>query len=203
VSPDPNRPKGNANCWFDRQYGEYVMTAGDKDIIAYNQITRSGNPHCNCASACFLIWASGITREGNVVGIHRPYYDEGYFGKLSANEAQEKYAIMLADYKSYLAKLDVPTAIIDRMFATDSRSMHYLDKGELELMTSTPFLEELTQAKCGTAQHRREYNRNGTWKSTTFDAKHIECYRGILKELTKSGAQRYLDHEKEPTVLQR
>jgi hypothetical protein len=59
------------SCWFTENYDT------PKVVDGYNW--------CTCASACFLIWASGITREGNHVGIHRIYFtDENgrQFGQL-------------------------------------------------------------------------------------------------------------------------
>src|SRR5215470_14658992 len=37
----------------------------------YNNEICSGTS-CHCASECFFIWASGIERSGNALGIHRP-----------------------------------------------------------------------------------------------------------------------------------
>jgi hypothetical protein len=196
-----NAEKGNVNCWFNRNIMPGYVGTRDQDIVKYNPIRHSGNSNCDCASACFLIWASGIAREGNIVGIHRPYYDENYFAKLSAGDAQQEYAKMLAEYKAYLAKLEVPSAIVERMFATDSKSMHYLDRGELELMTSTPFLEELTHARCGPDRTEHMSARNN-WTSTE-DIQHINCYRTILNELMQAGSRRFQERGNEPGVIQK
>src|SRR5476649_695672 len=119
------------SCWFTENYDTPRPV--------------EGQPWCTCASACFLIWASGITREGNHVGIHRiTFADEGAskFGQMSGPEARQMYLREHANFQAYMKKLDVPSAIAERLWATGSRSMHFLVRSELELMQSTPYLEE-------------------------------------------------------------
>jgi hypothetical protein len=115
-----------------------------------------------------------------------------YFGSLSPSEAKEQYATAEKQFRAYLSKLNVPLTIVDRLFATDSKHMHYLTKSELELIKSTPYLEELTEAKCPPDKTKREYYPDGRWKSTTFDPIRIACYRQILKELMRERAKKYL-----------
>jgi hypothetical protein len=160
-----------------------------------NLRTSAGASWCDCASACFLIWASGVTREGNFVGVHRFRFDEMYFGSLSPSEAKMKYAEAETVFRSYLAKLNVSASIVDRLFATDSKSMYYLSKADLQLIQSTPYLEELTEAKCPPDKTKREYYPNGAWKSTTYDPVRIACYRSILKELMRDGVRTFLTNE--------
>src|SRR5206468_167924 len=85
-----------------------------------NLKTGAGTSWCDCASACFLIWSSGVTREGNFVGIHRLYFRKTYFGSLSAAEAKKTYAAEEKRFRDYLAKLNVPAIIVD-LFAADSK----------------------------------------------------------------------------------
>jgi hypothetical protein len=148
---------------------------------------------CTCASACFLIWASGITREGNHVGVHRIYFtDEGgkLFGQLSGPEGRSKYLQAQASFQAYMQKLNVPSTISDRLWATDSQNIHFLTKEELELMESTPYLEEQTLARCGPDRTIHMGPANG-WTETQ-DIQHVNCYRAILKEFMTDGAKNYL-----------
>jgi hypothetical protein len=185
-----NVASGQVDCWFDD-----TSHGGSPIPQVHKRNTKSGSgpTWCTCASACFLVWASDITREGNYVGIHRPYYEPSFFAGLSPESAKAKYAELQREYRAYLQKLDVPIATIDRLFATDSRSVYFLTRSELQLMQSTPYLEELTQAKCPPDKTKREYHPDGRWKSTTYDPVRINCYRSILKEIMKSGAQKYLE----------
>jgi hypothetical protein len=170
------------SCWFDKQAGDGVVP---------NPVDSA--PWCTCASACFLVWASGIVREGNHVGIHRiAYLGEGgrRFGQLSGPQAREQYQRDQRDVQVYLDSLDVPRTISDRMWATESANMYYLTKPELDLMTSTPYLEEQTMARCG--PDRTEHMSAGNNWTATFDAQHVNCYRGLLKEFMREGAAKYL-----------
>lgn len=152
-----------------------------------------GQPWCTCTSACFLIWASGITREGNHVGVHRiTFVNEGAtkFGQMSGPDARQLYQREQANFQDYIRKLDVPSSISDRLWATDSRSMHFLTKPELALMQSTPYLEEQTLARCGPSK-TVHMSRSNNWTSTQ-DVKHVECYRGLLLEFMQEGTRSYL-----------
>lgn len=145
---------------------------------------------CDCASACFLIWASGTVREGGYIGVHRFYWKGKEFGKLSPSEARAKYRKSKEHYVKYLKKLDVPQSIIDRMFAVDSRSIYYFTQPELKLLQSTPYIEEMTYSRCGRSK-ATHMTRANNW-TAKYDNEHTECYNGILKEVLREGAKAYL-----------
>jgi hypothetical protein len=154
-----------------------------------------GHPWCTCASACFLVWASGLIREGgaDVIGVHRITYTEAAgkaFGQMSAPQAREVYEQGQKMFQAYLDKLEVPKSIMDRLWATDSQSMHFLSWPEVQLMSSTPFVEEQTLARCGPDRSTHMSAANN-WTATQ-DIEHVNCYRGLLKELMREGAQKYL-----------
>lgn len=184
--------RSSVECWFYTlsHPGGTVSNGWPGNQIRRDLNRGAANSWCECASACFLIWASGVTRGGNYVGIHRFRFEEAYFASLPVAEARTKYAQAEADFRAYLKKLDIPETILDRLFATDSKSMYYLTKSELELVKSTPYLEELTEARCGPDKSVRSVSRDG-W-STKFDNDRIVCYRSILKELMTLGAKEYL-----------
>jgi hypothetical protein len=184
-----NEP-GYVQCWF-------VSWAG-KGGIGYNpnsniKTSRAGGGPgwCTCASACFLIWASGSSRSGNIVGIHR-IRPNGTYGNLSVSQAREVYEGIEQHYRDYVSKLNVPATIVDRMFATPYGSMYWLNHSELQLLTSTPYLEELENAKCPPDRTKVEYDSYGNWRSTTEDPIRINCNREILKEMMRDGAREYL-----------
>jgi hypothetical protein len=152
------------SCWFTENYDT------PKVVDGYNW--------CTCASACFLIWASGITREGNHVGIHRIYFtDENgrQFGQLSGPDGRTQYLQAQAYFQTYMKKLDVPSTISDRLWATNSQNIHFLQKDELDLMQSTPYLEEQTLARCGPDRTIHMSEANG-WAETQ-DIQDVNCYR--------------------------
>jgi hypothetical protein len=101
-----NEP-GFAQCWFVASASHGGVGYHPNTNYKRNLRTSAGASWCDCASACFLIWASGVTREGNFVGVHRFRFDEMYFGSLSPSEAKMKYAEAETVFRSYLAKLNV------------------------------------------------------------------------------------------------
>jgi hypothetical protein len=186
VAPYKNAPIVNGQkvftdtpvCTFDESRGGYIVSR------------QVDGPWCTCASACFLIWASGGVREGGYVGIHRLYWKGSEFGTLSPSQARARYETAQQNYTAYLKRLNVPQTIIDRLFATDSHSMYYLTWPEHELMQSTPHIEEMTYLKCGQSK-TQHMSRENNW-TTTQDINHVNCYRGILKEAMREGAAEYL-----------
>ena len=60
-----------------------------------------GHDWCTCASACFLVWASGATREGGHIGIHRFYYSGSDFGNLPPQQAREMYRQAQDEFRAY------------------------------------------------------------------------------------------------------
>jgi hypothetical protein len=170
---------GRTMCSFDEGNGHMVHPH-----FVY------GPPHCECASACFLIWSSGAVREGGHMGIHRLYWPGSEFGQLPAAQAKARYQEAQDNYTAYLKKLDVPQGIIDRLFATDSHSMYYLTWPEMQLMQSTPYIEEMVFSRCGKTK-KESMSASNNW-TMTEDAAHIRCYQGILREIMHEGRKEYL-----------
>jgi len=171
---------GETSCtfWEANDYG-----VGIKPFV--------GERWCECTSACFLIWASGVVREGGRMGIHRLFWEGSEFGQLPPADARERYKMAQDHFTSYLKRLDVPQTIIDRLFATDSRSMYYLTWPEMELMQSTPYVEEMTYSRCGKSK-KESMSAKNNW-TMTEDTVHVECYRSILKQILADGAKDYLE----------
>lgn len=65
-----------------------------------------GDPNCSCASACFYIWAAGAERDGDVVQVHRPYFNSEEYSTLSANEAQAAYKALQEKVRDFLTKVE-------------------------------------------------------------------------------------------------
>lgn len=119
-----------------------------KPICAGLSEEQVDNGECGCTSACFLIWAAGVDRKGNVLGLHRPYFQKEYFKDLSASEAEIKYATMSNDVRIYLANMDIPENIIEKMFATGSDEILYIDEAIVESINKVPFFDEWIKASC-------------------------------------------------------
>ncbi len=76
---------------------------------------------CHCASACFLIWAAGVSRSGTALGLHRPSIRSTSFGDLPPQRASGLYRLILREIDAYLAEMEIPRRYIEIM--TDTSSM--------------------------------------------------------------------------------
>lgn len=179
-----NTPPGEVQCWPMGQFATPI-------VLKKNTQTSTGDQNADCASACFLIWSSGLTRDGNYIGVHRFYFDPRIFGALTAQEAKTQYDREMAGFKQFLIERDVPISIIEKLFATDSTAMYYLDQGELKLMQTVPYLEELNRARCGELRDRSEFDASGNWTGTSYDTRWRECASKALKEMELAGVKAY------------
>src|SRR5262249_38230253 len=152
----------------------------------YNRNTGEGDPNCTCESACFLIWAAGLGRHGDVIGVHRTWFrDQAWFGKLSPEEAEIRYGAMVRVGKEYLREMGTPENIIQAMYATASVEMRYLSKDELNQMDNeVPFLAEQTIARCG--EHPSDRNGQEIWR---------DCAYEIWTPFIRKGADEYLKRQ--------
>jgi hypothetical protein len=179
-----NEAPGDVQCW---PMGPFATPL----VLRKNTQTRTGDQNADCASACFLIWSSGLTRDGNYIGVHRFYFDPLWYGALSAEAAKAQYDQEMVGFKQFLLDRDVPISIIEKLFATDAASMYYLNQGELKLMQTVPYLEEFNRAQCGELRDRSEFDANGNWLGTTYDTRWRECARKVLKEIEIAGVKAY------------
>ena len=155
---------------------------------------------CNCDSACFIIWAAGVYRYGNILGLHRPRFSKTYFSGLSSSAAKKKYEEMTEIVRNYLSEMNIPTPVIEKMFSYGSDTIHYLDSNTIKEMETVPFHDEWIKASCNpwTEEEEDYYSilsskkRNRTLSYTEeeyFDflmkkvRASISCYRSKLREI--------------------
>src|SRR4051812_17400278 len=86
---------------------------------------------CDCQSACFIVWVGGVGRNGDYIGVHRPYYGKEYFGNLSPEEAAKAYQEVIEEARRYFAKMDVPSWSTSKMFSVASVDMKFLTSDEI------------------------------------------------------------------------
>src|SRR3954447_19544665 len=68
---------------------------------------------CHCAGACFFIWASGIERSGNALGIDRPTTTSTSFASLPPDRASVPYRHLMLNIAGYLRDIEIPQRFID------------------------------------------------------------------------------------------
>ncbi|MCP1913348.1 hypothetical protein J2R96_005828 [Bradyrhizobium elkanii] len=84
---------------------------------------------CTCMSACFLIWAGGVTRHGDVIGIHRPAFANAAYVPTHVLRGWELAS--RREVTGYLLRHGIPPAIVNRMYTTPTSSIYFLEEGEL------------------------------------------------------------------------
>lgn len=105
-----------------------------------------------CASACFIIFASAVDRQSGpgLVGIHRPYLSPERMRSLAPGQAETLETKAMLDAEEYLHQLRVPNNLVEIMFEHASNAIHWLTIDELErLGTHPPWYEEFLIARCG------------------------------------------------------
>lgn len=103
---------------------------------------------CHCASACFLIWAAGIKRSGNAIGLYRPSIHSAEFADVSPDRSAGLYRLLLKDIDGYLTAMEVPRRFIEPMTDTLSTGIRWLDFGEGKSMEDVPSISEWLNAAC-------------------------------------------------------
>lgn len=150
-------------------------------FVTWNTETSKGDSQCTCQSACSLMWAAGVSRRGDVVGIHRAHFNKRWFGSLPTDKATKVYAKSFDLFARYLREYEIPESIIRQLFATSSRSMKFLSKDQIRELKSLPSYaaanaakEELVRTKCHRLPKSEETEDD---KIKFFDCVH-DVYHG-------------------------
>jgi hypothetical protein len=85
--------------------------------------------------------------------------------------------------------MNVPAGIIDKLFATGSQEMYFLNYDEVNILEHVPYLEEMGVSRCGTIN---ENTVGITSQGVQFKPGYIECLRSIDDELNREGGRAYL-----------
>lgn len=104
---------------------------------------------CTCASACFLIWAAGVTRSGTDIHIHRISFDATYYGSLQPGDASAQYRTGIEEVHRYLSEMEIPESIYERMVRMPSYGAELLDPPTTTTLTWPPSFGEWLNARCG------------------------------------------------------
>jgi hypothetical protein len=85
-----------------------------------------------CASACALIYASGVFRAATgKIGIHRPYLEVGAQARTMA-EIQSVMDSMLTQIREYLREMNVDPRLADEMMRTPPEQVRWLTRVNLD-----------------------------------------------------------------------
>lgn len=147
-----------------------------------------------CYSSCVFILLAGIEKnitdnhddreqriEIPVIGIHRIYFDQKYFSKLTPEKALVEYKNAERLVGDYLKELGVSDLLMDRMLKSSSDSIEFVsaEKFKVYFNKTEPYYEEYMLAKCGSNDPNKFLN---TEDQADFNA--------INKQLMKEYVQR-------------
>lgn len=136
---------------------------------------------CICASACTLIFLSGVFRVGWEMYVHSIAYDKKYYGSLPPQEAAIKYRQGMEEVKSYLAEIGVDNKWYDRMLGTSSAQLDKVTLNQApELFGWEPAMREWLLAKCGTKQ-AVDMNTGSCW-SDPIEKARVEAVKKFLAQ---------------------
>ena len=102
-----------------------------------------------CARACFYIYATGVQRRGEVLGVHRPYLSQSALVSMTLDEAARAQAVVLQNSSTFLLRAGVSPTITERIGLIGSNEIIWLtDADVLKLNGFIPEFEEWFKAKC-------------------------------------------------------
>ncbi len=114
-----------------------------------NRATPPKGAGCQCASACFLIWAAGVERYGDSLGLHRPTIASTSFASMPPDRASATYRALLADISKFLIEMEIPPRFIEFMIDVSSTDIRWLTRDEAEALEEVPSVHEWIAATCG------------------------------------------------------
>ena len=125
---------------------------------------------CQCASACFLIWAAGVERNGWILGLHRPSTTDATYVDLRPSDAAPRYREQLTKIRDYLEEMDTPRRYVDLMVDTNSADMTWLTQKDQDGLSAPASIAEWIKSSCGAVAQKEE--------DTAFELEFQQDYDG-------------------------
>ncbi len=116
-----------------------------------SEIAHPSDPtNCIAASAAFMIHIGGVSRGGNYIIVHRPYFERKNYRRLSEAQARDKFTELQAEARSYMSEMGVPAHIQEQVLATPSDGQFVLDDATVKTYFSgdLPARHEWLVAQC-------------------------------------------------------
>lgn len=173
------------------QNGTFEATESGEHYCRYGALDREekrNDASCTCQSACFIIWAAGIDRRGDYIGIHHPYFNSKFFSGLTPKDARETYEKMANRVRAYFNKLSVPESILNRMWRTMADEMYFLNKDEVDsLRNPDAWRDQYLRDKCGSIP------RDGTVFTNRDRKNAVDCQSEVYEAIYAEAAQKFLE----------
>lgn len=173
---------GSVHCVFSEARMDKLQHGGDGDA-------DPDGFACLCVSACSNIWTSGLTREGDAVGIHMFRFDARDAARWSPEELRRQTSMAKRELDGFLARMGMPAALRARQWSTPAGTMYYLTSQEIAGMERNTALAPVLVASC-----KDPNNPFPSWMPVirSNDPARSICYRKMMLTMMRLGAARYL-----------
>lgn len=111
-----------------------------------------------CASSCLLLWLAGAQRfvglAGNPnktgrIGVHRPTLSADDLQSTPISKLEPIFKQMNSSFKEFVLEQGLPISIYERLIATSSTEIYWLNNDDLRLIGSSPsYFSEKIRASC-------------------------------------------------------
>ncbi len=129
------------------------MKIGNYPPLIDNRAKPKDDSNLVCASACFLIFAGGVGRSGNLIALHRPYLPAAEAEKIPDTEREVLQKSVMEKVRNYLNEMEIPQFYIDMVMShssQDSYLLKYDEENKYGLSKDAPSIEEILLSKCST-----------------------------------------------------
>jgi hypothetical protein len=119
--------------------------------------------NCTCAGAGFFIHIGGVNHAGSFLSVHRPYIENGKFGKLSQADAKKTFELLQDSARDYMQEMGVPKHIQEEVLGTSSDNALILDEKTVKtyFWMGLPYRDEWINSKCfRLSESEKERNKN-------------------------------------------
>jgi hypothetical protein len=128
ASPGGNLSEALRMGRFIRSLGFVVAAPFNKNEPLVALKNRANN---TCSSSCFLLYAAGVSRQGSVLGLHRPSLPADEYFALGLDGAVAAYAVIREAVTGYLEEMGVPSKYTSLMLSTANSDMVWLSSEDI------------------------------------------------------------------------
>jgi hypothetical protein len=139
-----------------------------------------------CYSACFMAIVGTVKVYAGIpfgkVGIHRIFHDQEALKQTEIKEYEASYNKIKKGARTYFYEMDVPTPIVEEVFAISSDDIYFLNDSELRFLNTHPAYDEWIKARCPNSLSKVEQSDFNKYVSSGY--KNGQFSDGYIKYLT-------------------
>jgi hypothetical protein len=180
--------------YLDSTGGDMAETFKISYLLEKSHAATNVVREARCYSACFILWMSGVSRTvaaGATLGVHQINVKVG--GE-TVDPSSERFSRIAQRVENYMAALDTPRTIIDKMNATPSTNMFVMSQrwlAEQQLLTAVSYrlgFMNVAQTQCGPEPYAVAIKRKLplTDEDTQDWTSRIKSWMGCANELRAS-----------------